>query len=411
MIDEFNLETVLKSLIEIDTSNPPGRNYGRIIKLIEKQLSSSRCKVEIVETPKKRVKESISEARGITGERVNLIATLERGKGKTMILNAHADVVPVGEGWTYHPFKLTRRGREWYGRGVADDKGPLAVLILVFNELATNPDWQGKIILASTIDEEIGGHAGLSYLLDVGLLKGDYCIVGDGGIENITNAANGCLRFRVTIKGRSIHSSMNWLGINAIEKATKLIKRLVEYNADLNRLNSKIPANPQTGVNWLTPSITVGVIRGGTKVNIVPNICVLEIDRRLIPEEDKSEAVTNFKNILEELSNIDVDLKYDIEVGGFHDSFITSIDCEVVTTLTQTYNAVITGKVNVYGTLGCLDAAHVAKYKIPVVAFGASRVESNSHGVDEHVRIDDLLNFGKIIEATVLRILKTEEVN
>lgn len=94
-----------------------------------------------------------------------------------MILNAHADVVPVGEGWTHPPFKLTRRGREWYGRGVADDKGPLAALILVFNELAKNPDWQGKIILAPTINEEIRGHTGLSYLLDVGLLKGDYCIV------------------------------------------------------------------------------------------------------------------------------------------------------------------------------------------------------------------------------------------
>ncbi len=328
-----------------------------------------------------------------------------------MILNAHADVVPVGEGWTYPPFKLTRRGREWYGRDVADDKGPLASLILVFNELAKNSDWQGKIILASTIDEEIGGHTGLSYLLDVELLKGDYCIVGDGVIENITNAVNDCLRFRVTIKGRSIHSSMNWLDINAIEKATKLIKRLAKYNAALHRLKSKIPANPQTDVNWLTPSITVGVIMGGTKVNIVPNTCVLEIDRRLIPEENKSEAVDSFTNILEELSRLDVDLKYDIEIGGFHDSFLTSMENEVVTTLTQTYKDVLARKGHIYGSLGCLDAAHVAKHKIPVVAFGASRVESNYHGVDERVRIDDLLNFGKIIEVTVLRLLKTKEVN
>ncbi len=67
MIDESSLETVLESLIEIDTSNPPGRNYGKIIKLIERQLSSTRCKVELVETPKKRVKELVSEARGISG--------------------------------------------------------------------------------------------------------------------------------------------------------------------------------------------------------------------------------------------------------------------------------------------------------------------------------------------------------
>jgi succinyl-diaminopimelate desuccinylase len=410
MFDEFDLETILTSLIEVDTSNPPGENYNRINNIIKASLASSGCHFKLVTVPTKRVNELVKEVEGISGERVNLLASLERGIGKTIILNAHVDVVPVGEGWTHPPFELTRSDRDWYGRGVADDKGPLAALMVVFKELATNPNWRGKIILAPTIDEEIGGHTGLSYLLDAGLLEGDYCIVGDGGIESITNAANGCLRFRVTIKGSAVHSSMNWLGINAIEKATKLIKRVGKHNAVLHKIKSSIPANPQTGVNWLTPSITVGVISGGTKVNSVPSTCVMEIDRRLIPEENKSEAVVSFTNILEELKRVDVDFVYTLEIGGFHDSFITSKENEVVSTLSQTYNEILERKGHIYGSLGCLDAAYVAKHNIPVVAFGASRVESNYHGIDEHVGIDDLLDFGNIIEATVLRLLKPVEV-
>ena len=409
MLDESTLEQVLASLIEVNTSNPPGRNYGRINHIIKKHLASSGCKFNLVTVPPTRVRELIKEAEGISGERVNLIASLERGVGKTIILNAHVDVVPAGKGWTYPPFKLTRRNRVWYGRGVADDKGPLAAFIIILNELAKNPNWQGKIILAPTIDEEIGGHTGLSYLLDSGLLRGDSCIVGDGGIENIANAANGCLRFRVAIKGRSVHSSMNWFGINAIEKASKLIKRVAEYDNALHKIKSNIPANPQMGVNRLTPTITVGVINGGTKVNIVPNTCVLEIDRRLIPEEEKAEAITSFTSILEDLSRVDKDFQYDLKIGGFHDSFITSMNDEVVTTLSQTYNELLRKKCHIYGSLGCLDASHVARHNIPVVAFGASRVESNYHGLDEQVRIDDLLNFGNIIKMTVLRMLKPME--
>jgi succinyl-diaminopimelate desuccinylase len=406
MIDESSLEAILGPLIEVDTSNPPGKNYEQIVKVIEKQLAHIGCNIELVRTPEERVKELIKEAEGISGERVNLIASLERGKGKTVILNAHTDVVPAGDGWTHPPFKLSKKGREWHGRGVADDKGPLAMLILVFKELAENPDWQGRIVLAPTVDEEIGGHTGLAYLLDAGLLKGDCCIVGDGGIENITNAANGCLRFRVTLRGKAVHSSRNWMGVNAVEKGAKLTSRLGEYNTSLHGVKSKVPANPQTGVDWLTPSVTVGVVRGGTKVNIVPDRCVLEIDRRVIPEEDKAEEVIKFKNMLEEFRRGDEDFKYDIVVGGFHDSFYTPMDSEIVTTLSQVYREVTGREGRIFGTLACVDAAHVAKQGIPVAVFGASRVGSNIHGIDERVRIDDLKDFGLIVEKTVLRILR-----
>ena len=311
MIDEAGIAAILSPLMEVDTSNPPGDNYEMIAKMIRDQLSSTGCEVKFEEPPDERVKGLISESEGASGRRVNLVASLERGEGKTVILNGHTDVVPATGDWKYPPFRLTKTHGEWYGRGVADMKGPLAALILVFREFATNNNWSGRLILTATVDEEIGGYTGLAYLMDEGLVKGDYCIVGDGASTHITNAANGCLRFRVSFKGKSVHSSMNWTGVNAIEKAAKLIVRLEKYNEDLFRVKSKVRTSPVYGVDFLTPSATVGLIRGGTKVNIVPDQCVIEVDRRVIPEETKPEAIEEFKKILRELEEQDKDFQYE----------------------------------------------------------------------------------------------------
>ena len=406
-IDEASIEQILRPLIEVDTSNPPGKNYEKIVKIIEEQLAPTGCKIELPKPPQERVKELFRESEGVRGERVNLVATLDRGKGKTVILNGHMDVVPAPGAWTYPPFKLSKKDGMLYGRGVADMKGSLTVLILVFRRLAEDKSWKGKLVLTATVDEEIGGYTGLAYLFDEKLVKGDYCIVGDGAANNITNAANGCLRFRVSLRGKSVHSSMNWRGINAIDKAAHLITRLEEYNASLQKRKSKVPTNPDAGVDRLTPSLTVGLIRGGTKVNIVPDRCVVNIDRRVIPEEEKIKAIEEFEQILDELEKKDENFKYDLLIGGSHDSFHTPEDSEVVKTLRASYEEVKGEKCPAYGGLGCYDAAYAAKHGIPTAVLGVSRTaESNVHGIDERARISDLVDFGNIVEKTVLKLLK-----
>jgi len=405
MIAESSLEAILKPLIETDTSNPPGRNYQRICEIIKEQLEPAGCEIRLLKAPSERIKKLVGEAEGVSGERVNLVATLKKGEGKVLILNGHIDVVPATGSWTHPPFELTREGKYWYGRGVADMKGALAGLIKIVSDLSSNKNWSGTAILEAVCDEEIGGYTGTAYLHDAGLVRGDYCIVGDGNINHITNAANGCLRFRVVLRGKSVHSSMNWLGINAIEKASRLIALLEEYNSTLHQRKSKVPANPETGVDFVTPSITVGTIRGGTKVNIVPDECILEIDRRVSPEEDKGAAVAEFKRILDNLKASDKDFNYDLSTGGFHDSFKIPEDMEPIPTLREAYRKVTGTLCPIYGGLGCYDAAHVAKHGIPVAVLGTSRVESNVHGINERVRIRDVVSFTKIIEATTLKLL------
>ncbi len=130
----------------------------------------------------------------------------------------------------------------------------------------------------------------------------------------------------------------------------------------------------------------------------------------MILEENKFEAVDSFINILEELSKPDVELKYNLEVDEFHDSLLTFMENDVMITLIEIYMGVLARKRHRCGILGCLDTTCVAKHKIQVVTFGVPRVENKYHD-DAYFRLDDLSNFGKIIEATVLRFLKTKEVN
>ena len=97
---------------------------------------------------------------------------------------------------------------------------------------------------------------------------------------------------------------------------------------------------------------------------------------------------------------------YNLLTGGFHDSFQIPEDNELIMTLRRVYEEVTKSRCEVWGGLGCYDAAHVAKHNIPVGVLGASRVDSNIHGINEQVYIEDLINLGRIIKETVLRLTK-----
>ena len=157
----------------------------------------------------------------------------------------------------------------------------------------------------------------------------------------------------------------------------------------------------------MTPSLTVGLIKGGTKVNIVPDNCVMDIDRRVIPEEKKINAIEEFKQILNEFEGKDKDFSYNLLIGGSHDSFRTPEDIMLINALQSSYEQVKQEKCSIYGGLGCYDAAHASKHGISTAVFGTSRTtESNVHGTDERARISDIVNFGNIIERTVLKLLE-----
>ncbi|MBE0524480.1 MAG: M20/M25/M40 family metallo-hydrolase [Methanosarcinales archaeon] len=125
-------------------------------------------------------------------ERVNLSAFRDYGAEKTLLINTHLDVVPVGDGWTHPPFEVTAKDGLLFGRGVADSKGGPAALLTVLaavDELDMSPAY--NLNIAMTTDEEVGPYSGLCHLADLGKLKADHFLSMDGDIDDITIAANG----------------------------------------------------------------------------------------------------------------------------------------------------------------------------------------------------------------------------
>ncbi len=399
-------EKILGDLIAVDTSVPPGRNYLDALRLVGERLGAVGFSVEYPVTPMDFVVAHQRKGVGLEGERRNMVARLARGEpGRSLLLNAHIDVVPPGPNWSRDPFKMTVEGDRLYGRGASDNKGSVAAITAACVRLASHPGFKGELVVAFTCDEEIGGRSGLGYLLDNGL-RTDAAIVGDGSIRTVGIAANGCMRFDVRVYGQAAHSSRNWLGVNAIEKATLIVDALAEYNRRLSQKKSSVPADPDSGVDHLRPSLTVAMIRGGVKENVVPPLCEITVDRRLIPEEKWEDAKNDLVALLESLKTKDPKLKFEVDFEPQnHFSYKVSPNEDIVQTYAEAWGKYMGKEPLIVGGLGCVDACYVASKGIPVVTGGVSRTGNNVHANDEFVLRGDLLGFSKIVEHTAINYL------
>jgi acetylornithine deacetylase/succinyl-diaminopimelate desuccinylase family protein len=343
----------------------------------------------------------------LSGRRPNLIATRKwDSNGPHIILNGHVDVVPPGEGWKYPPFSGTIKDNLMFGRGTADMKGSIASMVYALSAiLETDPELHGRVSLIITVDEEIGGATGFQYLVKKNLVEGDCCLVADSTIESIKYAANGCLRFRIVTYGKSAHSSRPWTGTNAIEKMLKIMNLITEYADRLSKVRSMVPVHPSFGVTQLRPSMSIDVISGGLKVNMIPDRCEILVDRRTIPEESVVEEAKRIINTISDMKKSDPDLSVSVDYNYFHESFKSDPNEWAIKLLEKAYREVTNVSPFMGGALGCTDACYTSKIGIPTMLLGSARANSSSHGKNEFVDLNDVVLFSKIIGAFVKEVL------
>jgi succinyl-diaminopimelate desuccinylase len=328
--------------------------------------------------------------------------------GPHIILNGHIDVVPPGDGWKYPPFSATVKDNLMYGRGTADMKGSIASMIYALSAISElDLKLRGKVSLLITVDEEIGGASGLQYLIKKNLVAGDCCLVADSSIESIKYAANGCLRFRIITYGKSSHSSRPWTGVNAIEKMLKIMNLMTEHSEKASALRSAIPVHPSFGVTQLRPSMSIDVISGGTKVNVIPDRCEMLVDRRIIPEENVVEVAKKIVKDICDFKKDDPDLSVSVDYNYFHESFVSDPNNYAIKLLSRAYQDVTHDSPFLGGGLGCTDGCYTAKIGIPTMLLGCARANSNSHGKNEFINLDDAILFSKIL-AVFLKEMLTE---
>jgi acetylornithine deacetylase/succinyl-diaminopimelate desuccinylase family protein len=400
-IDESRaaLISFLKDLVSIPTVVPPGSNYENAIGITQDRMKKIGFNCRVVDAGLEGLQEYGIQTSLLRGRRPNLIATKQwDSDGPNILLNGHIDVVPAGDGWKYPPFSATVKDNLMFGRGTSDMKGSIAAIVFALSALSQlDSDLHGSITLMITVDEEIGGTTGLLHLVKKNLVKGDCCLVADSSIESIKYAANGCLRFKIVTYGKAAHSSRPWMGVNAIEKMVKILNMLTQYSAKLSRVKSKIPVHESFEINHLRPTMSIGVISGGLKVNVVPDRCEALVDRRVIPEEKVVDEAKKVVSSINELKRSDPSLSATVNYSHFHESFESDPRSWGIQLLSEAYRDT-TGKAPFLGgTPGCTDGCYTAKVGIPTMLLGAARAKSGGHAKDEFVDLADVVVFSKIV--------------
>ncbi len=396
-------------LVNIDTTVPPGRNYPRIAQLIAGELKQLGITPSVSYIPETTIQRKTAPELGLKGPRPNVTATLKgAGKGPKILLNGHMDVVPAQPtGWTNDPFKPTIKNRKIYGRGAADMKGSDAAMIYSLKALVeTGVHFNGSITPTFTTDEEVGGYTGVNHFIDKRVITKDidYCLSPDTNIEALDIASLGDSEFLITVHGKSAHSGRGWTGVNAIEHAASLIEKLKKLGVEVGHRRSKVPAEPVFGNKWMRPGLYVTMVKGGIKGNIIPDNCDILIDRRFIPEENATQVEREVAKTVKEFS-VETGLKTSMKLVTGYAPMTTPLNHPLVKVVRKAAKKVLGHDVPPRGSQGSTDVAQVSSLGIPVVILGASRSDSNIHGVNEHVRISDIVNVTKIFAHSYLDLL------
>ena len=282
-----------------------------------------------------------------------------------IILNGHIDTVPEGnlEMWSVDPFSAVVRDGMLYGRGAADMKSNLALMMHIPRVLPSS------IALTFAVGEE-RAEQGSKYILDYlkDKIKAKYAIVLEPTSLKVCYAQQGALWLKVKVRGKSVHASMPEYGINAIAEASRIIEVLKNYTLYSDECRAKC---------------SVTMIQGGIKENVIPDDCILYIDRRFTPRESRDNVINEIRSLLDSLH-----IDYSIEVIGERNSVSISRDSYIARAL---YNSC--RSLGLDTSYECFPASTDNEYftaeGIEGVVWGAGSLQY-AHAADEHISIEEL---------------------
>ena len=333
--------------------------------------------------------------------RSNVLARLNSpASRRTVLLYAHQDTVPV-DGMTIPPFEPVERSGLLYGRGSCDVKGGMAAMLAAFTRLAHDrPAGMPNVVLSLTCDEE-STSLGINHFTDswsdtksayqLCPQRPDLAIVAEPTGLDIVVAHRGATRWKLSTAGRACHSSRPHEGVNAIYRMAKVVGLLEEYAA---WLPGSRPPHPLCG----PATLSVGRIEGGSSVNIVPDSCTIEVDRRVIPGEDRLAVIEELKEYLR--SRLDFEVTHAAPycasppLGDDLNGKLAQELMQVITTVVGPKTAMGVP----YGT----HASRFARAGVPAVVFGPGDI-AQAHTKDEWIEIAQLDQAAEIYYQFCLR--------
>jgi acetylornithine deacetylase len=337
----------------------------------------------------------------LSGRKANLYASIGPAEQAGILLSGHTDVVPVdGQAWSSDPFQLKSRGGQLYARGAADMKGFLACALRAA-DLASTRALRLPLQLAFSYDEEVGCLGVRSLIADMALWshRPRFCIVGEPTLLRAAVGHKGKTALRAICHGRAAHSANPDRGVNAIHMATELIERIRARQAGIVGSGARDP-----GYEVPYTTLHVGVIEGGTALNIVPDRCEIEFEIRNLPGDDPGLLVSAMRTDADTIASdaagaVGTDTRIELELSHEYPALDTAPDSDVVelaVALTGNRERIKVG----FGSEGGLFSHHLG---IPTVVCGPGSIDQ-AHRPDEYVALDQLQRCDAMMDALLDRL-------
>lgn len=312
----------------------------------------------------------------------NLLITYEVSKiAPWIIFESHADTVSV-DGMTVKPFHGLIKEERIYGRGTCDTKGSGAGMMWALKEYMKLSSSPNNIAILFVTDEEVaktGATAFVQQQIEHLNWKPTGVVVGEPTMCQPVVAHNGVIRWKINTQGVAAHSSDPSNGRSAISAMAKLV---LEFEKEYC---SKISlTHPLTG----KAACSVNTISGGSSVNIIPDYCEIEIDRRTLPGENSEQVQKEIETVLASIS-----LKDPTIIVGASTPFVDyQLDSDVNHTFSVQISDILIGmgfsgeRIGVgYGT----DASTYSMAGIPAIVLGPGSI-NQAHTKDEWLEIAEL---------------------
>jgi succinyl-diaminopimelate desuccinylase len=338
----------------------------------------------------------------------NLIATFEGGRpGRHLVLNGHIDVFPCDDAhrWSRDPWGGEVVDGRIYGRGVSDMKNGTAALLFAHLWLARLADTlPGRVTLTAVSDEETGGTWGAQYLVDHHPeVLGDCLLSAEPGAPTtIRFGEKGILRLAITVRTPGCHGAYTHKSPSATRIAARLVaaleavtalpvamepevaRALEEGAAEMDRIH--LPGAARVMLQF---SLNLGVVRGGTKVNMLPGECRLEFDIRIPAGERSATVMAEIERILAGFPEAR------LEVTGLSEPTWSSPTHPMVTALADACEAACGFRPRAIASLAATDARKWRMKGVPAFTYGTTA--TNVAMPDEHIDIAEWLGVVKTL--------------
>jgi acetylornithine deacetylase len=403
--------TFLRELIAIPSVTG---DEGAVQRFVSNYMSKIGLDVDMWETNWEELKKHPGYRpvdRGYEG-RPNIVATLSgTGGGRSLLLNGHTDVIPVGngEGWTDNPWSASIKDGHIYGRGSCDMKSGVASHILAvqyLKELGLTP--RGDVLINVVVDEEVSGHGTLDTVIRG--YKADAGISGETSDLAVQPACIGRIWFEIEIHGKPAGIQQRYLGISGIDLGNKIAKAV----ADLEAKRVATITHPLYPNALDSLPCIIGSFQAGNYPSAFPASCLLRGSIGTVPGEDH-EGVK--QSLVDQITRAAADDSWmelhppKVRFVGY-DAQASEIprDHAIVDTVCRNYTRV-TGKTPVIsGRQGAADTRFLNEYgNTPTVIFGPGST-AVMHANDEYVSINDFITSIKVMALSIYDWCNSEPI-